>query len=123
VPAAVSPACPARRSFAPDLYTLRQPQGKPAPFRSSCQEVATDDLAATAAPAIGWAGPNDWPAVIRAEPPPPLRPRVVTGCNPGQVRPVESFFRHGAVLPCNPDVGLDIRVGGDVAEWSKALPC
>ena len=25
--------------------------------------------------------------------------------------------------PCNPYIHLAIRVGGDVAEWSKALPC
>ena len=29
----------------------------------------------------------------------------------------------GAFLPCIPGLNAAIRVGGDVAEWSKALPC
>ena len=32
-------------------------------------------------------------------------------------------FRNWRFSPCNPCVLLAIRVGGDVAEWSKALPC
>lgn len=44
-------------------------------------------------------------------------------CSLSKFLGARSFFRRRAVLPCKPHVSLAIRVDGDVAEWSKALPC
>ena len=52
-----------------------------------------------------------------------LQPTKGYKVNPAQCCALTGFLPAGAELPCNPYVCLAIRVDGDVAEWSKALPC